>query len=149
MYWNLGTKKIKKNVRKLIKNNEKQNTSRFIPDTKIIANQTEKINKVCPRSGWDNNKITIGINTKILIKYFKYNFFIFNDNINDTRITKKGFKISIGWNLGNGPKSSHLFEPFTSTPIIGTNKRDKNVIKNKKIDNLTIISWFIIDKKNN
>ena len=28
----------------------------------------------------------------------------------------KGFKISIGWNLGKNPKLSHLLDPFTSTP---------------------------------
>ena len=35
-------------------------------------------------------------------------------------IIKNGFSISIGWNLGKKNKSIHLFDPLTSTPIIGT-----------------------------
>ena len=30
---------------------------------------------------------------------------------------KKGFKNSIGWNLGKTPISIHLVDPFTSIPI--------------------------------
>ena len=46
-------------------------------------------------------------------------------------IIKKGFNISIGWNLGKIGKSSHLLAPLTSTPTIGTkiNNR-KDIIKN-------------------
>ena len=52
------------------------------------------------------------------------------------KIIVKGLTNSIGWNLGKKNKSSHLFDPLTSVPIIGTkNKRNKE-IKNKKIDNL-------------
>ena len=48
----------------------------------------------------------------------------------------KGFKSSIGWNLGKKKKSNHLFEPFTSTPIIGTSIKKNKQIINKKKDNL-------------
>ena len=48
--------------------------------------------------------------------------------------TKKGFKTSIGWNLGKKNKSIHLFDPFTSTPIIGTKTRDKVEIKKRIIE---------------
>ena len=50
----------------------------------------------------------------------------------EARITiKKGFKSSIGWNLGKKGTSIHLFDPFTSTPKKGTRiKKNKNNIKN-------------------
>jgi|TARA_B110000967_G_C18495014_1_gene368673 hypothetical protein len=48
----------------------------------------------------------------------------------------KGFKSSIGWNLGKKNKSSHRFEPLTSTPIIGTNNKKIKHVKNKKIETL-------------
>ena len=51
-------------------------------------------------------------------------------------IIKKGFKTSIGWNLGKKKKSIHLFDPFTSTPIIGTKIRNINEIKKRIIENL-------------
>ena len=49
-------------------------------------------------------------------------------------IIKKGFKISIGWNLGTKGKSIHLIEPFTSIPINGTKTKVINEIQNKIID---------------
>ena len=50
----------------------------------------------------------------------------------EARITiKKGFKSSIGWNLGKKGMSIHLFDPFTSTPKKGTKiKKNTNNIKN-------------------
>ena len=43
----------------------------------------------------------------------------------------KGLTNSIGWNLGRKKRLSHLLDPFTSVPKIGTkNKKNKN-IKNK------------------
>ena len=42
---------------------------------------------------------------------------------------KKGFRTSIGWNLGKKNRSIHLLEPLTSTPKIGTNT---NAIKETK-----------------
>ena len=54
----------------------------------------------------------------------------------DIIIIEKGFKTSIGWNLGKKNKSIHLFDPFTSTPIIGTKKRVKKDIKKRIIEYL-------------
>ena len=63
------------------------------------------------------------------------------------KIIKKGLTNSIGWNLGNKYKSIHLLDPFTSTPIIGTNIKKTN--DNKKItkDNLKSFSWFKEERK--
>ena len=49
---------------------------------------------------------------------------------------KKGFKNSIGWNLGKKGRSSHLFDPFISTPNIGTNNKD---IKKRENSNIAIL----------
>ena len=54
---------------------------------------------------------------------------------------KKGFKVSIGWNLGIEPISNHLFDPLTSTPIKGTKNKLMNVIKNNTTDKLIKIFW--------
>ena len=51
-------------------------------------------------------------------------------------IIKNGFNISIGWNLGKKNKSIHLFDPLTSTPIIGTRNNEVNEIKKKIIEYL-------------
>ena len=61
-------------------------------------------------------------------------------------IIKKGFNNSTGWNLGTKGKSSHLVDPFTSTPMNGTKiKKIKETIKNK-YDNLK--SFFSLKKEN-
>ena len=71
-----------------------------------------------------------------------------NDNAEDTSIIKKGFNNSIGWYLGNGPpKSIHLLEPLTSTPIKGTkNKLMKNIKNNNK---LRFIKFFLSTNERN
>ena len=46
-------------------------------------------------------------------------------------IIKNGFSISIGWNLGKKNRSIHLFDPLTSTPIIGTRNNEVNEIKKR------------------
>ena len=51
-------------------------------------------------------------------------------------IIKNGFSISIGWNLGKKNKSIHLFDPLTSTPIIGTRNNEVNEIKKRIIEYL-------------
>ena len=51
MYSNFGTKKTKNRVNELTANNEIAKSNKFIPETKIIASQTDIINKVCPKSG--------------------------------------------------------------------------------------------------
>ena len=49
-------------------------------------------------------------------------------------IIKKGISNSIGWNLGKKNKSIHLFDPFTSTPIIGTKNKEIKVIEKRKYE---------------
>ena len=56
--------------------------------------------------------------------------------IKDRNIIKKGFKNSIGWNLGMIEKSIHLFDPFTSAPNNGTNNKDTKKITNKMWKNI-------------
>ena len=57
-----------------------------------------------------------------------------NNVLNKTII--KGFNNSTGWNRGKKTKSSHLFEPLTSTPKKGTNKRKINEMKKNIMQNL-------------
>ena len=45
-----------------------------------------------------------------------------------------GFKTSIGWNRGKNKISSHLLDPFTSTPMMGTKAKKMKQIKNKAFD---------------
>ena len=63
-----------------------------------------------------------------------------------TNRINKGLTNSIGWNLGKKGKSSHLFEPLTSTPNIGTKQSNKTEIINKKGSNLInlFFSWIEI-----
>ena len=63
------------------------------------------------------------------------------------KIIKKGLTNSIGWNLGNKYKSIHLFDPLTSTPIIGTNNKKTNDNKKTIKDNLKSFSWFKEERK--
>ena len=106
----------------------------FIPDIKIKIAQEKITSKVCPISGWiiSNNEI-IEIKT-VESKYLARIFSLLLQRIVAKIMIKKGFKTSIGWNLGKINKSIHLFDPFTSTPIIGTKKRDKKEIKKRIIE---------------
>ena len=106
----------------------------FIPDVKIKTAQEKTTNKVCPISGWIiSNNETIEIK-KAENKYLATIFSLLLQRIIARIMTKKGFKTSIGWNLGKNNKSIHLFDPFTSTPIIGTKARDKVKIKKRIIE---------------
>ena len=106
----------------------------FIPEVKIKTAQEKTTNKVWPISGWiiSNNEI-IEIKT-VENKYLARIFSLLLQRIVAKITTKKGFKTSMGWNLGKKNKSIHLFDPFTSTPIIGTKKRDKKEIKKRIIE---------------
>ena len=55
---------------------------------------------------------------------------------------KKGFRTSIGWNLGKKNRSIHLLEPLTSTPIIGTNTNEIKETKKSTIEYLINCSLF-------
>ena len=106
----------------------------FIPDVKIKTAQEKTTNKVWPISGWIiSNNETIEIK-KAENKYLAIIFSLLLQRIIATIMTKKGFKTSIGWNLGKKNKSIHLFDPFTSTPIIGTKTRDNIEIKKRIIE---------------
>ena len=60
---------------------------------------------------------------------------LFKDNICAEIKIKKGLISSIGCSLKKY-KSSHLFEPLTSTPIIGTKIKVQNIIIKKSNDSL-------------
>ena len=61
-------------------------------------------------------------------------------------IIKNGFSISIGWNLGKKNRSIHLFDPFTSAPIIGTRNNEINETKKRIIEYLNNWSVLIEEK---
>ena len=125
------------------------NKNKLIPDTNIKVSHVKKIRIVWPISGCDINKIIIGNINKKLKKYFKYKLLLFSELRIEAIITIiKGFKISIGWNFGKKEKSSHLVEPLTSTPIIGTKIKDIRQTKNNNFDNVYNFSTFKYERKN-
>ena len=104
-----------------------------MPDIKIKTDQLKKTSKVCPISGWAANNKPITKVIKKENKYLKYILVYFSLlKIKLIRIIKNGLTNSIGWNLGNILKSSHLRALFTSMPIIGTKNKKINE-KRKKI----------------
>ena len=105
-----------------------------MPEVKIKTDQEKTTNKVCPISGLIINNNEIVEIKKAENKYFEIIFNLLLQKIIARITTKKGFKTSIGWNLGKKNKSIHLFDPFTSTPIIGTKTRDKIEIKKRIIE---------------
>ena len=125
---------------------KEKNNKIFIPDTKIKDNHVNVISNVCPKSGCDINNNKTGRRNAALKKYFKYSFLLPRDKIVETIIIKKGFKISVGWNLGRKGRSNHLLDPLTSIPISKTNTKVINVIKNRITEILIKISWFKNEK---
>ena len=65
------------------------------------------------------------------------------------KIMTKGFTSSIGWNLGRKKRLSHLLDPFTSTPIIGTKIKKKIEMKNRYKDILNRFFSLNEEKKIN
>ena len=118
----------------------------FIPEVKIKTAQEKTTNKVCPISGWiiSNNEI-IEIK-KVENKYLARIFSLLLQRIVARIIIKKGFKTSIGWNLGNKTKSIHLFDPFISVPKIGIKNKRINEIKKRKTEYLNNWSVLIEEK---
>ena len=118
-----------------------------MPEVKIKTAQENITSKVWPISGCIiKSKETIET-IKIDTKYFKYRLEIFLlQRIVASIIIKNGFSISIGWNLGKKNKSIHLFEPFTSIPIIGTKNKEIKEIKKRIIEYLNNLSEFIEEK---
>ena len=84
--------------------------------------------------------------TKVDNKYLEIIFILLLQRIVVKNIIKKGFKTSIGWNLGKKIKSIHLWEPFTSIPIIGTKNREKKDIKKRIIEYLNNLSFLNEEK---
>ena len=127
-----------KYVRKIIAKQKKaKRINILIPDVKIKIDQEKTTNKVCPISGCtisrkDITDIVIVVNKYLIIKLV---FSVLRMVAKKT--IKKGFKTSIGWNLGNKNRSIHLLEPLTSIPIIGTKNKESKEIKK------SIIEYFI------
>ena len=69
------------------------------------------------------------------------------DNTVASKTIVKGLTSSIGWNLGKKNKLNQRLDPLTSTPIMGTNTKKNNEIKNKSIDILNRWFWLIDEKK--
>ena len=129
---------------KELKPKNMKNSIRFTPETKINASQVAKIKIVWPISGCEINNKIIGDKIKKLYRYFKYRFVLLS-KLNTKAITTivKGFKTSIGWNLGKKNNSIHLFDPFTSIPTKGTSKSAMKQITKR---NLEIKNNFLIFK---
>ena len=82
-------------------------------------------------SGWLIKSIIIEINNRKLNAYKVFDVLYSSfDKIFAVKSTKKGLINSIGWRLKKY-KLNHLFDPLTSTPIIGT--RIKEIKNNMKI----------------
>ena len=113
---------------------------------KIRIAQQNTTNKVWPISGWIiKSKEMIDIKT-IDIKYLNKIFDLISHKIVAKMITKKGFRTSIGWNLGKKNKSIHLLDPLTSTPINGTKNKEISEIKKRIIEYL--YNWSEFNKEN-
>ncbi len=118
----------------------------LIPDVKIITAQQNTTNKVWPISGWAIKSKEMTDIKIIEIKYLNKIFDLLSYKIVDRIIIKKGFRTSMGWNLGKKNKSIHLFEPLTSTPINGTKNKEISEIKKRKIEYL--YNWSKFNEEN-
>ncbi len=103
-----------------------------MPDIKTKVAQDKSTNNVCPISGCIANKKIIGIIAIIVNAYFKYIWKFFSiQRIEAIKMITKGLTSSIGWKLGRKKRLSHLLDPFTSVPKIGTKNKKNKDIKNK------------------
>ncbi len=109
---------------------------------KIRTAQENITNKVWPISGWTIKSKEITDIKIVDNRYLNKIFDLSLHKIVAKIIIKKGFKTSIGWNLGKKNKSIHLFEPLTSTPINGTKNKEIREIKKRKIEYLYNWSEF-------
>ena len=145
MYSNLGTKIIKYASNTELNKKIAINKYKLIPEVKIRTAQEKITNKVWPISGWIIKSDEIKVIIKIESIYLDIIFALLLQRIVAKVIIKKGFKTSIGWNLGKKNKSIHLFEPFTSIPIIGTkNKENKDIMK-RIIEYLN--NWSVLNEE--
>ena len=143
MYSNLGTKIIKYASNTKLNKKIAINKYKLIPEVKIKTAQEKITNKVWPISGWIIKSDEIIVIIKIESRYLDIIFALLLQRIVAKVIIKKGFKTSIGWNLGKKNKSIHLFEPFTSIPIIGTKNKENKDIKKRIIEYLN--NWSVLN----
>ena len=119
---------------------------KLIPEQNIKTAHEKTTNNVWPMSGW----IISSKETKVIkivdAKYLNKILVSFLHKIIAKNTIKKGFTISMGWNLGKKNKSIHLLDPLTSIPIIGTKNKESNEIKKRIIENLYNLSWFKDEK---
>ena len=134
---------IIKYVSKIIarKKNAKR-INKLIPDVKIKTDQEKTTNKVCPISGWTMSKRDIIEIVKVVSMYLIIKLVFSVQRMVAKNTIKKGFRTSIGWNLGKKNRSIHLLEPLTSTPKIGTNTNAIKEIKKSTIEYLINCSWL-------
>ena len=118
----------------------------LIPDVKIRITHEKITNKVWPISGWIIRSNEIIEIKKVDNEYLEIILILLWQRIVAINIIKKGFKTSMGWNLGKKIKSIHLLDPFTSIPIIGTNNREIKDIKKRIIEYLNNLSLLNEEK---
>ena len=109
----------------------------LIPDVKIKTDQEKTTNKVWPISGCATSRIDIIKIVIVVNKYFIVKLVFSVQRMVAKKTIKKGFRTSIGWNLGKKTRSIHLLEPLTSIPMIGTKTKEIKEIKK------SIIEYFI------
>ena len=114
----------------------------LIPDVKIKTDQEKTTNKVCPISGWTISKRDIIEIVKVVSMYLIIKLVFSVQRMVAKNTIKKGFRTSIGWNLGKKNRSIHLLEPLTSTPKIGTNTNEIKETKKSTIEYLINCSFF-------
>ena len=113
---------------------------------KIKTAQEKTTNNVCPISGWIIKSKAMKDIKKVDNRYLNKIFDLLPHRIVAKIIIKKGFKTSIGWNLGKKNRSIHLLEPLTSTPMNGTKNKEIRDIKKRIIEYL--YSWSEFNEEN-
>ena len=125
-------------MRKIIAKQKKaKRINTLIPDVKIKTDQEKTTNKVWPISGCATSRIDIIKIVIVVNKYFIVKLVFSVQRMVAKKTIKKGFRTSIGWNLGKKNRSIHLLDPLTSIPIIGTKNKESKEIKKR------IIEYFI------
>ena len=109
----------------------------LIPDVKIKTDHEKSTNKVWPISGCTIRRKDITEIVIVVNKYFIVKLVFSVQRMVAKKTIKKGFRTSIGWNLGKKNRSIHLLEPLTSIPMIGTKTKESKEIKK------SIIEYFI------
>ncbi len=132
-------KYVSKNI---VKQKNAKRINILIPDIKIKTDQEKTTNKVCPISGWTISKREIIEIINVVNMYLMIILVFSVQRIVDKKTIKNGLRTSIGWNLGKKNRSIHLFEPLTSTPMIGTNTSEINETKKSAIEYLINCSFL-------